>query len=171
MIKVAILTISDSAVAGAREDLSGPAVAEKAQALGWSIVAREVLKDEKEEIAAAMTRLIEQAHADVILTTGGTGLGPRDVTPEATQAVADREIPGFGEMMRAEGRKTARFAALSRGGAAARGSGLIVNLPGSPKGAVESLVAVADLIPHAVDLLHGRTEHKTATDKAGGHPK
>jgi molybdenum cofactor synthesis domain-containing protein len=126
-----------------------------------------VLRDEQEEIAAAMTRLIDRDQVDVVLTTGGTGLGPRDVTPEATKSVTDREIPGFGEVMRAEGRKTARFASLSRGGAAARGSGLIVNLPGSPKGAVESLVAVADLIPHAVDLLHGRTEHKKATGRAG----
>ena len=167
MIRVAVLTISDSAVAGTREDRSGPAVAEKAQSLGWSIVAREVLKDDVEEIAAAMRRLIDQGIAEVVLTTGGTGLGPRDVTPEAAKAVADREIPGFGEVMRAEGRKAVRFAALSRGGAAARGRGLIVNLPGSPKGAVESLVAVADLIPHAVDLLHGRTEHKTATEIPG----
>src|SRR6202521_5692169 len=138
-----------------------------AQSLGWAIVAREVLGGDVEEIGAAMTRLIDLGQADVVLTTGGTGLGPRDVTPEATKAVADRHIPGFGELMRAEGRKTARFASLSRGGAAARGSVLIVNLPGSPKGAVESLVAVADLIPHAVDLLHGRTEHKEATDRAG----
>src|SRR4029077_8500161 len=161
-------TISDSAVAGTREDRSGPAVAEKVQSLGWSIVAREVLKDESDQIAAAMTRLIDQDQADVVLTTGGTGMGPRDVTPEATKLVADRDITGFGELMRAEGRKTTRFASLSRGGAAARGQGLILNLPGSPKGAVDSLVAVADLIPHAVDLLHGRTEHKsTATDHAG----
>jgi molybdopterin adenylyltransferase len=169
VIRVAILTISDSAVAGTREDRSGPAVAEMAQARGWSIVAREVLKDEQEEIAAAMTRLIDighhQEHVDVVITTGGTGLGPRDVTPEATKAIADRDIPGFGEVMRAEGRKTARFASLSRGGAAARGRSLILNLPGSPKGAVDSLVAVADLIPHAVDLLHGRTEHKTEPHK------
>ena len=174
MIRVAVLTISDSAVAGTREDRSGPAVAEKAQALGWTVVAREVHRDEQEEIAAAMIRLIDrtsdQERIDVVLTTGGTGLGPRDVTPEATKAVADRDIPGLGELMRAEGRKTARFASLSRGGAAARGSGLIVNLPGSPKGAVESLVAVADLVPHAVDLLQGRTEHKTEPQKATDKP-
>src|SRR5579862_1632465 len=127
MIRVAILTISDSAVAGTREDRSGPAVAEMAQGLGWSIVAREVLKDEREEIAAAMAHLIDNDDTDVVITTGGTGLGPRDVTPEATKAIADRDIPGFGEVMRAEGRRTARFASLSRGGAAARGAGLIVN--------------------------------------------
>jgi molybdenum cofactor synthesis domain-containing protein len=127
-----------------------------------------VLKDDRDQIAAAITRLIDRDQADVVLTTGGTGLGPRDVTPEAAKMVADRDIPGFGELMRAEGRKTTRFASLSRGGAAARGTGLIVTLPGSPKGALDSLVAVADLIPHAVDLLHGRTEHKsTATDHAG----
>jgi molybdenum cofactor synthesis domain-containing protein len=168
VIRVAVLTISDSTAAGTREDRSGPALAEKVQSLGWSIVAREVLKDDRDQIAAAITRLIDRDQADVVLTTGGTGLGPRDVTPEAAKMVADRDIPGFGELMRAEGRKTTRFASLSRGGAAARGTGLIVTLPGSPKGALDSLVAVADLIPHAVDLLHGRTEHKsTATDHAG----
>jgi molybdopterin adenylyltransferase len=164
VIRIAILTISDSAVAGTREDLSGPALAAKVEAMGWSVVARQVHRDEKDEIAAAMIQLIDKGQAEVILTTGGTGRGPRDVTPEATQIVADRDIPGFGEVMRAEGRKTTRFASLSRGGAAARGTVLIVNFPGSPKGAVDSLVAVADLIPHAVDLLHGRTEHRVATD-------
>jgi molybdenum cofactor synthesis domain-containing protein len=96
---------------------------------------------------------------DVILTTGGTGLGPRDVTPEATKAVADRDVPGFGELMRLEGAKHTPLAALSRSGAYTRGEVLILNFPGSPKGALESLEAVAGLIPHAVDLLHGRTEH------------
>ena len=165
VIRVAILTISDSAVAGTREDVSGPAVAAKVAELGWSIVARQVQPDDREKIAAAMIQLIDSGGIDVLLSTGGTGLGPRDVTPEATRAVADREIPGFGELMRAEGRKTAPFASLSRGGAAARGSVLIVNFPGSPKGAVDSLVAVSGLIPHAVDLLHGRTEHKTDQHK------
>ena len=162
MIRVAILTISDSAVAGTRKDLSGPAVAAKVEALGWSVVARQVHPDDREKIAAAMIQLIDSGEIDVLLSTGGTGLGPRDITPEATDTLADRDIPGFGELMRSEGRKTARFASLSRGGAAARGSVLIVNFPGSPKGAVDSLVAVADLIPHAVDLLHGRTEHKSS---------
>ena len=167
MIRVAILTISDSAMAGTRKDLSGPALAAKVEALGWSVVARQVHPDDREKIAAAMIQLIDSGEIDVLLSTGGTGLGPRDITPEATDTVADRDIPGFGELMRSEGRKTARFASLSRGGAAARGSVLIVNFPGSPKGAVDSLVAVADLIPHAVDLLHGRTEHKRATEKPG----
>ena len=163
MIRVAIFTISDSAVAETREDLSGPALVAKVEALGWSIVARQVHPDDAEKIASAMIQLIDSGEIDVLLTTGGTGLGPRDVTPEAVKGVADREIPGFGELMRSEGRKATHFASLSRGGGATRGSVLIVNFPGSPKGAVDSLVAVAGLIPHAVDLLHGRTEHKKAT--------
>jgi len=167
VIRVAILTISDSAVAGTREDVSGPVLAAKVAELGWSIVARQVHPDDREKIAAAMTQLIDSGEIDVLLSTGGTGLGPRDVTPEAAKTIADRDIPGFGELMRSEGRKSTRFASLSRGGAAARGSVLIVNFPGSPKGAVDSLVAVTDLIPHAVDLLHGRTEHKKATDNRG----
>ncbi|MEO5925365.1 MAG: MogA/MoaB family molybdenum cofactor biosynthesis protein [Bryobacteraceae bacterium] len=160
MTRTAIITISDSTVAGTRADLSGPALEAKAVELGWTVSNTLVLPDEEEHIANALRELADSEQFDLILTTGGTGLAPRDVTPEATKRVADRDVPGFGELMRSEGLKTTRFAPLSRGGASTRGTTLIVNVPGSPKGAVESLMAVAHLIPHVVDLLHGRTEHK-----------
>ena len=159
MVRVAVLTISDSAVAGTRADLSGPALEQRVLELGWIVAAKKLLPDEVMDIAKALTQLADAGEIDLILTTGGTGLAPRDVTPEATRAAAHREIPGFGEIMRLEGLKTTHFAPLSRSGAATRGSTLIVNLPGSPRGAVDSFDAVAHLIPHAVDLLHGRTKH------------
>ena len=157
MIRVAVVTISDSAVAGTREDLSGPALEERAAELGWTLAKRALVPDDRTMITKAIVNLCD---CDVILTTGGTGLAPRDVTPEAVKLIADREVPGFGEIMRSEGLKSTRFAPLSRGGAVTRGSCLIVMLPGSPRGALESLIAVCGLIPHVVDLLHGRTEHK-----------
>jgi molybdenum cofactor synthesis domain-containing protein len=160
MIRIAIITVSDSTVAGTREDRSGPALDAKAVELGWNVVNKLTLADEDEHISTALRELADSGEIDIILTTGGTGLAPRDVTPEATKRIADREIPGFGELMRTEGAKTACFAPLSRGGGLTRGTTLILNLPGSPKGAVQSLMAVAHLMPHAVDLLHGRTEHK-----------
>ena len=156
-IKVAIVTISDSCAAGSREDLSGAALNQRVIELDWTVEKRALVPDDRTLIAKTIVNL---GHCDVILTTGGTGLAPRDVTPEAVKLVADREVPGFGELMRSEGLKSTRFAPLSRGGAATRGSALIVMLPGSPRGAVESLNAVSGLIPHVVDLLHGRTEHK-----------
>lgn len=159
MIRAAIITISDSAVAGTREDRSGPALDAKAAEMGWTVVNKLVLPDEREQISKVLRELADAHQIDVILTTGGTGLAPRDVTPEATREIADREIPGFGELMRAEGLKSTRFAPLSRGGAWCRGTTVILNLPGSPKGAVESLIAVAYLVPHVVDLLAGRTAH------------
>jgi molybdenum cofactor synthesis domain-containing protein len=159
MIRVAVITVSDSAVAGTREDRSGPALAERANQLGWQIARTRLVIDDVSEIAAVITELADSGEIDVILSTGGTGLGPRDVTPDAARSVSAREVPGFGEVMRAKGRSSTPMASLSRNGAYTRGAALIVTLPGSPRGAVESLEAVMDLIPHAVNLLHGRTEH------------
>ena len=159
MIRIAVVTVSDSAVAGTREDRSGPALRDRAVALGWTVSAMELVPDEPEHIAAVLRRLADSGEVSVILTTGGTGVALRDITPEATRAVIQREIPGLGELMRAEGLKFTPTAVLSRGLAGVRGRTLIVNLPGSPKGAVESLDAIAKLVPHIVDLLEGRTSH------------
>lgn len=159
MIRVGIVTVSDSAVAGTREDVSGPALEERAAELGWAIAERRIVRDEVDEIVAALTSMADSRECDVILATGGTGIAPRDVTPEAVRAVAERDLPGFGEVMREEGRKSTKFAPLSRSGAHTRGATLIVTLPGSPRGAVESFNAVAEMIPHAVKLLHGQTNH------------
>src|SRR5262245_39239064 len=128
-IKVAILTISDGAAAGTREDRSGPALEAKVLELGWKVVFKKIVPDNAPQIAHEITALTD-ADTDLVLTTGGTGLGPRDVTPEAVRSLAHREIPGFGELMRAEGRKSTKFADLSRGGAASRGATLIISLPG-----------------------------------------
>ena len=157
MIRVAVVTISDSVAAGTREDRSGAALVQKSSEFGWALAHTKIVSDDRERISAVLTQLSD---IDVILTTGGTGVAPRDVTPEATAAVSDRKIDGFGELMRLKGMEKTKFAHLSRGGAFTRGEVLIVNLPGSPKGALESLEAVAGLIPHVVDLLHGRTEHR-----------
>jgi molybdenum cofactor synthesis domain-containing protein len=159
VIRVAVITVSDSAAAGTRSDLSGPALVDRVTQLGWQIARTKLVRDEVHEIAEAMSGLADSGEIDVILSTGGTGVALRDVTPEAARSVAPREVPGFGEVMRAKGRNSTPMAALSRSGAYTRGATLIVTLPGSPRGAVESLDAVMDLIPHAVNLLHGRTEH------------
>jgi molybdopterin adenylyltransferase len=155
----AVLTISDSSHAGLREDKSGPAVGARLEELGWRVAITETLPDDAPRIAARLRELADSRAVAAIFTTGGTGIAPRDVTPEATRMILDRELPGFGELMRRKGLKSTPRAALSRSLAGTRGSVLIVNLPGSPRGALESLNAIVELTPHVVDLLSGRTEH------------
>ena len=151
-IKAVVLTISDSASRGEREDLSGPAVVSELRSLKAEIIATEILPDDREQIAARMRHYAAGA-ANLIVTTGGTGLSPRDITPEATRDVIEREAPGLAELMRAESVKITPLAALSRSVCGARGRTLIVNLPGSVRGARENLQAIARLLPHAIALL------------------
>ena len=159
MMTALVLTISDSCHAGTRVDGSGPAVCGRLEAAGFVVSGIEVLPDERGLIAARLLELAESRVANVVFTTGGTGVALRDVTPEATADVIERPVPGLGERMRSEGLKHTPLAALSRAIAGTRGRTLIVNLPGSPKGAVESLDAILELIPHMVRLLEGQTGH------------
>jgi len=154
-MRVAVLTVSDSVSRGEREDVSGPAVVAFCRGLGWEVVATLRTSDDPDAIRKLLTEWADSGRVDLILTTGGTGIGPRDNAPEATQAVADRVIPGIAEEMRRKGLEKTPTAVLSRGIAASRAKALLVNLPGSPKGASESLEAVAHLFPHAVRVLHG----------------
>jgi molybdenum cofactor synthesis domain-containing protein len=159
MITVAILTVSDSTVAGTREDLSGPTLQKRCEELGWVVTERILTNDDENAIATILADRADRFAASLILTTGGTGVAPRDVTPEATRRVLDREIPGIAELMRFDGRAQTKFSVLSRALAGSRKRSLIVNLPGSPKGALHSLNTIADLAPHAIELLQGRTQH------------
>jgi molybdopterin adenylyltransferase len=154
-MRVSVLTISDSVATGKYPDQSGPAVVARCRELGWKISSTAVLADDRAAIETFLRDAAASNDLDTVLTTGGTGVGPRDVTPEATLAIAERLIPGFAEHMRSEGRKKTERAMLSRGVAGIRGKTIIVNLPGSPRGAVESLDAIAELLPHAVAVLNG----------------
>ena len=156
-LTAAVITVSDSSSRGEREDLGGPAVAAALEKHKFRVVAREVVPDEQALIQDFLVRLSGQAR--FVVTTGGTGIAARDVTPEATRAVCGRLIEGITERMRSEGAKSTKFAALSRAVCGVRGESVILNLPGKPAGAIESLEAVIDLIPHVLRLLAGDTRH------------
>ncbi len=155
MIRVAILTVSDSCAQGKREDISGQTIEDMLSEGGFEICEKKIVPDSHDAIASELKFLSDKAGLDVVFTTGGTGLGPRDVTPEATESVCERIVPGLSEMMRAEGLKKTKNAVLSRALAGIRGKTLIINLPGSPKGVKESLEIILDVVPHAVDIMLG----------------
>ena len=152
-IRAGILTVSDKGSRGERTDTAGPAVAAILDSIGAESVEVAILPDARDQIAAKLRAWSDDSHLDLILTTGGTGLSPRDVTPEATLDVAERHVPGLAELMRAEGRNSTHLSSLSRSVAVLRGRTLIVNLPGSERGARESLEAILDLLPHAIETL------------------
>jgi len=156
-LTAAVVTVSDSSSRGERSDLGGPAVADVLEKKNFRVVSREIVPDEEAAIREILVRLSAQVR--FVVTTGGTGIAKRDVTPEATRAVCDRLLEGIAEQMRAEGAKSTKFAVLSRAVCGVRGQSLILNLPGKPKGAVESLEAVIDVVPHALQILAGDTKH------------
>ncbi len=152
-LRFGILTLSDRSAKGERADVSGPALVDLIRAQGWSVLKQAILPDDESSIRAALIEWVDSSEVDVILTTGGTGFAPRDVTPEATRQVIQREAPGLAEAMRADSLKKTPHAMLSRAVTGIRGRTLIINLPGSPKGAVENLQTILPVLPHAIQLL------------------
>jgi molybdopterin adenylyltransferase len=157
MIAVGIITISDRVSRGEMEDRGGPALKQFCEKQGWKVAAQAVVPDEAKQIQSKVSELAKQC--SLVLLTGGTGIAERDVTPEAIRAIATKELPGFGEVMRAKSFERFPHAILSRNMAAVVGRSLVICLPGNPKGAVECLEFVAAAIPHAIDLLGGQTAH------------
>jgi molybdenum cofactor synthesis domain-containing protein len=154
-IKVAVLTVSDSCAEGSREDVSGQTICDMLPEETFEVCEKKIVSDDYQAIAEALKNFSDDQDIDVVLTTGGTGLGPRDVAPEATAYVCERIVPGLGEVMRAEGLKKTPNAILSRSFAGIRGKTLIINMPGSPKAVRECLEVILDVIPHAVKMMHG----------------
>lgn len=160
MIAAAVITVSDKGYAGAREDRSGPLLRDLLGSLGFEVIYHTIVPDEREQIEALLRDLADRRGVDLIVTTGGTGAGPRDVTPEATRVVIEREMQGLAELLRMEGYKKAPFAVLSRGVAGIRKGSLIVNLAGSPKAVQEGMEILAPVLPHALQMLRGENlEH------------
>ena len=155
-----VITVSDACARGEREDTSGAALVELLAELGATIVETKILSDDLDPLAQALRAYADRSDVDLIITTGGTGLGPRDNTPEATQRVIEREAPGIAETIRAETLKATPMAMLSRGICGVRSGTLIINLPGSPKAVRESFAVIAPVLPHALDLLAGKTAHR-----------
>jgi molybdopterin adenylyltransferase len=164
-MNVAILTVSDRSAKGEREDKSGPILRDLILAQGWKIADQKILPDEQEELEAQLQAWSDGGNIDLILTTGGTGFGPRDRTPEATRNVIEREAPGLAEAMRLASLRKTPHAMLSRAVAGIRGQTLIINLPGSPRGAKENFQSIVQVLPHAVDLL------RDLPDSEAGHRK
>jgi molybdopterin adenylyltransferase len=155
MIKAAILTISDSCSVGKRDDISGGTINEILSKNNFEICQKKIVPDDLEKITNVLMHFSDIDSIDVVLTTGGTGLGPQDVTPEATASICERTVPGISEILRSEGFKKTPNAVLSRGLAGIRKNTLIVNLPGSPKAVRENLEIILDILPHAVEMIHG----------------
>lgn len=168
-MKVAILCCSTRSANGLQEDLSTPVLRGLAEKEGWEVVETALLPDDEERICRWLVHACDETEADLVLTTGGTGVNPRDVTPEATRSVVQRSVPGIPEAMRLLTLRFTRYAMLSRGVAGVRGSSLVVNLPGSPKAVQECFDAVKQSLAHAVDAIHGRESHRR-TEQAAPPP-
>jgi len=166
-IRAGVVTVSDKGHAGEREDASGPLLADLLRKMGAEVVHQVIVPDERAEIERVLIALADEAHVELVVTTGGTGPAPRDVTPEATRAVIEREMPGLAEVLRFEGYRQTALAVISRGAAGLRGQTLIVNLPGSPKAVRQGMETLAPILPHAIKMLRGvDTEHR---EEAAGH--